>query len=77
MPTLIPTTFKDSEDQLQVWKAKILILLSSPSHKSYQNWIAGTEDVLVTGQLQELDFTILQQQVIEQREQRSKSRHTL
>ncbi|OBT70875.1 hypothetical protein VF21_10070 [Pseudogymnoascus sp. 05NY08] len=62
---------------LQQWKPKILVLLGSPSRERYENWAAGTELVLVNAQLQELDYSILERQVLEQRNQRAKSRRTL
>ena len=76
-PAPIPASLRDSETQLQHWKPKILVLLSSPSRQRYESWAAGTEQVLVSAQLQELDFSILERQVMEQRNQRSKSRRTL
>jgi hypothetical protein len=76
-PEPIPASLRDSETQLQQWKPKILVLLSSPSRQRYEDWAAGTEQVLVSAQLQELDFSILEKQVIEQRKQRAKSRRTL
>ena len=76
-PASIPATFRDSEEQLQMWKAKIPVLLSSPSRQRYQDFLTGTEQVLVGAQLQELDYSILQKQVTEQRNQKSKSRRTL
>ncbi|KFY68309.1 hypothetical protein V496_01174, partial [Pseudogymnoascus sp. VKM F-4515 (FW-2607)] len=62
LPTIIPATFQDSEQQLQHWKAKLPILLSSPSRQRYTNFITGVEEVLAYGQLQELNLSILQQQ---------------
>ncbi|KFY39720.1 hypothetical protein V495_05785 [Pseudogymnoascus sp. VKM F-4514 (FW-929)] len=58
-----PSSFKDLEQGLQRWKAKLTGLLSSPSQKSYENWHTGTEEVLASGQLQQLDLQVLQQQV--------------
>ncbi|KFY20161.1 hypothetical protein V493_07734, partial [Pseudogymnoascus sp. VKM F-4281 (FW-2241)] len=48
-----PSSFKDSEQGLQRWKIKFTGLLSSPSQKSYNNWVTGTEEVLASGQLQQ------------------------
>ena len=76
LPTLDPASLRDSETQLHQWRPKILVLLSSPSRQR-ENWAAGTEQVLVGAQFQELDFSILERQVMEQRNQRSKSRLTL
>jgi hypothetical protein len=76
-PTPIPASLKDSETQLQQWKPKILVLLSSPSRRQYENWATSTEQVLVSAQLQELDFSILERQVMEQRNQKAKSKRTL
>jgi hypothetical protein len=72
-----PTTLKDSEIQLQQWNAKIPLLLSSPSRQRYENFISGTEQVLATAQLQELDLKIIQRQVEEQRKQKAISKRTL
>jgi hypothetical protein len=76
-PTTIPQTFRDSESQLQLWKAKIPILLSSPSRPQFHDWVTGTEQVLVSGQLQEFDYSILKSRVEEQRKAKSKSRRSL
>ena len=72
-----PSSFRDSEQGLQRWKSKLTGLLSSPSQKSYDNWACGTEEVLVSGQLQQLDLQVLQQQVEEQKRGRGKSRARL
>jgi hypothetical protein len=76
-PTTTPQTFRDSESQLQLWKAKIPILLSSPSRPKFQDWVTGTEQVLISGQLQELNYSILKRRVEEQRNAKSKSRRSL
>jgi hypothetical protein len=76
-PTTIPQTFRDSESQLQLWKAKIPILLSSPSRPQFHDWVTGTEQVLVSGQLQEFDYSILESRMEEQRKAKSKSRRSL
>ena len=76
-PTAIPQTFRDSESQLQVWKTKIPTLLSSPSRPKFEDWVAGTEQVLVSGQLQEFNYSVLKAKVEEQRKARSKSRRSL
>jgi hypothetical protein len=72
-----PTTLKDSEIQLQQWNAKIPLLLSSPSRQRYENFISGTEQVLATAQLQELNLKIIQQQYEEQRKQKATNKRTL
>ncbi|KFX87313.1 hypothetical protein V490_08346 [Pseudogymnoascus sp. VKM F-3557] len=72
-----PSSFKDSEQGLQRWKAKLTGLLSSPSQKSYEKWHTGTEEVLASGQLQQLDLRVLQQQVEQQKRGRSRSRAQL
>jgi hypothetical protein len=72
-----PSSFKDSEAGLQRWKAKIPVLFSSPSKESYNNWLTGTEEVLASGQLQELDLLILRRQVEEQKKRASGSRARL
>ena len=72
-----PSSFRDSEQGLQRWKSKLTVLLSSPSQKSYNNWVTGTEQVLASGQLQELDLQVLQRQVEEQKKEKSKSRARL
>jgi hypothetical protein len=52
LPTaLIPSSFKELEAQLQQWKAKLPLLVSSPSRPSCKNWLIGTEEVLASGQL--------------------------
>ncbi|OBT78247.1 hypothetical protein VF21_02987 [Pseudogymnoascus sp. 05NY08] len=61
--TLKPSSFKDSEQGLQRWKTKLVGFLSSPSQKSYENWLTGTKEVLASGQLQQLDLQVLQRQV--------------
>ena len=76
-PTTTPQTFRDSESQLQLWKAKIPILLSSPLRLKFQDWVTGTEQVLISGQLQELNYSILKRRVEEQRNAKSKSRRSL
>jgi hypothetical protein len=72
-----PSTFRDSEQGLQRWKAKLTGLLSSLSQKSYTNCLTGTEEVLASGQLQQLDLQVLQQQVEEQKKSRGRSRARL
>jgi hypothetical protein len=72
-----PSSFKDSEQGLQRWKAKLTGLLSSPSQKSYENWHTGTKEVLASGQLQQLDLQVLQRQVEEQKKGKSRSRALL
>jgi hypothetical protein len=74
---LIPVSFSESELQLQQWKSKVLALLSSLSRPYFQNWIKGTEEVLIQGQIKDLEHSILEQQVQDQRQQRSYSRRTL
>ena len=59
----IPISFSESEKLLQKWKTKIPALLSSPSRPHFQNWIQGTEDVLIQGQIKDLEHAILEQQV--------------
>jgi hypothetical protein len=76
-PTPKPTSFRDSEDQLQRWKATLPILLSSPSKESYKNWLIGTEEVLIDGQLQEMSLLILRRQVEEQKNRVGNSRARL
>jgi hypothetical protein len=76
-PAPTPQSFRDSEVQLQTWKSRIPILLSSPSRRQYQDFCAGTEEVLINGQIQELEHSILQKQILEQRNQKSKSRRSL
>ena len=76
-PAQIPTTFKDSEQQLQVWQTRIPLLLSSPSRQRYNNFCTGTAEVLLGGQLQELDYERLQRQVQEQRNKKGKSRRKI
>ena len=53
------------------------MLLSSPSRKRYENWHTGTEEVLASGQLQELDLQLLQKRVEEQKNKGSRSRARL
>lgn len=73
LPTIIPTTFQDSEEQLQYWKTKLPILLSSPSQQRYQNFVIGVEGVLAHGQLQELNLSILQRQANEHKKNRGRN----
>ena len=73
----IPATLRDSEEQLEVWKTKIPILLSSPSRRQFNNWAIGTAEVLAGAQLQEFDHSVLQKQVTEHMDKKSKSRRTL
>ncbi|KFY45855.1 hypothetical protein V494_00721 [Pseudogymnoascus sp. VKM F-4513 (FW-928)] len=72
-----PSSFRDLEQGLQRWKAKLTELLSSPSQKSYTNWATGTEEVLASGQLQQLDLQALQQQVERQKKGRGQGRARL
>ncbi|KFY21628.1 hypothetical protein V491_02956 [Pseudogymnoascus sp. VKM F-3775] len=65
-PTTIPAAFKDSELQPQHWKTEISDLLSSPSRQWYSNWVQGTEEVLVGGHLQQLEFSLIQHRVADQ-----------
>lgn len=51
-----PFTFKGIEEGLQHWKQRVPMDFSSPSKESYRNWLTGTEEVVVAGQLQELDL---------------------
>ena len=53
------------------------MLFSSPFKESYSNWLAGTEEMLAGGQLQELDLQILRRQVAEQKNRASGSRARL
>ena len=43
------------------------MLISSPSRQRYKDWLEGTEEALATGQLQELDLTILKRRIEEQK----------
>ncbi|KFZ23545.1 hypothetical protein V502_01970 [Pseudogymnoascus sp. VKM F-4520 (FW-2644)] len=72
-----PSSFKDSEQGLQRWKTKLTGLLSSPSQKSYNNWLTSTEEVLASGQLQQFDLQVLQRQVQEQKKGKGRSRARL
>ena len=72
-----PSSFRDSEQGLQRWKSKLTGLLSSPSQKSYNSWATGTEEMLASGHLQQLDLRVLQQQVEEQKKGKGKSRARL
>jgi hypothetical protein len=74
LPDIMLSSFKDSEAQLQQWKAKLPILVSSPSRQRYKDWLEGTEEALATGQLQELDLTILKRRVEEQKNKAVNSR---
>ena len=77
LPEAIPTSFQESKEQLQHWKAKLPILLSSPSRQRYTNWVTGTEAVLAHGQLQELDLSILRRQVEKHKNRGRNSRSRL
>ncbi|KFY91522.1 hypothetical protein V500_04627, partial [Pseudogymnoascus sp. VKM F-4518 (FW-2643)] len=77
LPSIIPASFQDSGEQLQHWKAKLPVLLSSPSRQRYNNWVTRTEAVLAHAQLQELDLSILQRQVDEHRNRGRSSRARL
>ena len=74
LPSILPDSFQDSEEQLQHWKATLPVLLSSPSRQRYNNWVIGTEVVLAHGQLQELNVSILQRQVNEHKNRGRSSR---
>lgn len=56
---------------------RITGLLSSPSRESYTKWATGAEEVLASGQLQELDLQALQQRVEDQKKGKGKSRARL
>ena len=74
---LVPVSFSQSELQLRKWKTKVPALLSSPSWPHFQNWIQGTEEVLIYGQIKDLEHAILEQQVQDQRYKKINSRRTL
>jgi hypothetical protein len=74
---LFPASFSESEVQLQRWKSKVPDLLSSPSRLHFQNWIKGTEQVLIQGQIKDLEHSIFEQQVQDQRQAKAYSRRTL
>ncbi|OBT91681.1 hypothetical protein VE01_10332 [Pseudogymnoascus verrucosus] len=61
--TPIPSTLQGVEQGLQQWKERVPQAFSSPSRQSYGNWLTGTERVLATSQLQELDLQAVRQQV--------------
>ena len=55
-------------------ESETTIIISSPLRQRYKDWPEGTEEALATGQLQELDLTILKRQVEEQRNKAVNSR---
>ncbi len=73
---LLPT-LKNSENQLQVWKDKFTPLLSSPSKHQFHTSIKGMEEVLVDAQIREFDFSMLQGQVQQSQNRKSRSHRTL
>jgi hypothetical protein len=50
-----PSNFREVEEGLQRWKNRVPEGFSSPSKGSYRNWLTGTEEVVASGQLTELD----------------------
>ncbi|ELR10505.1 hypothetical protein GMDG_04783 [Pseudogymnoascus destructans 20631-21] len=72
-----PTTFRGVEEGLQHWKQRVPEGFSSPSKQSYRNWLTGTEEVVVAGQLQELDLRTVRRQVEESKKRASRSRARL
>ena len=74
---LPPATLKQTESQLNEWKARIPLLLSSPSRRRYSDFIAGTEQVLVKAQLTELDLGLATCRETEQRKKQATSRRSI
>ncbi|KFY20917.1 hypothetical protein V491_03319 [Pseudogymnoascus sp. VKM F-3775] len=80
LPTQVtpkPSTFRGVEEGLQYWKTRVPEGFSSPSKESYRNFLTGTEEVVIGGQLQELDLRTLRRQVDESRKWSSQSRARL
>ena len=75
--TPIPSTFQGVEEGLQRWKDRVPEAFSSPSRASYRNWITGAEELMATGQLQELDLRVVRRQVEESKKRASRSRARL
>ena len=72
-----PSTFRGVEEGLQHWKQRVPEGFSSPSKKSYRNWLTGTEEVVASGQLLELDLRTVRRQVQESKQRASRSRARL
>jgi hypothetical protein len=54
LPTQVtpkPSTFRGVEEGLQYWKTRVPEGFSSPSKESYRNFLTGTEEVVIGGQL--------------------------
>ena len=72
-----PSTFQGVEEGLQHWKQRVPEGFSSPSKQSYRNWLTGTEEVVASGQLLELDLRTVRRQVEESKKRASRSRARL
>jgi len=70
-------TLQQTESQLNEWKARIPLLLSSPSRRRYSDFIAGTEQVLAKAQLTKLDLGLATRRETEQRKKQATSRRTI
>jgi len=70
-------TLQQTELQLHEWKARIPVLLSSPSRRRYSDFINGTEQVLAKAQLIELDLGLAVHREDEQRKRQATNRRTI
>jgi len=70
-------TLQQTESQLNEWKARIPVLLSSPSRRRYSEFIARTEQVLAKAQLTELDLGLATCRETEQRKKQATNRRTV
>jgi len=69
-----PTTFSHSENHLQFWKEKLPVILSSPTARKWESFSRGTENVLATGTLVELQYELLSTRVTAQQKAKVLSR---
>lgn len=79
LPTIpsTPATFSQSELGLRRWTERVPDLLSSPSRKDFRSWAKGTEEILVGGDLKDLEHNILVQRVEEQNKKKTTSRQVV
>jgi hypothetical protein len=74
---LPPTTLQQTESQLSEWKARVPVLLSSPSRRRYLDFMASTEQVIAKAQLTELDLSLATKREVEQRKRQATNRRTV
>ena len=74
---LLPLTLQQTEIQLYEWKARIPLLLSSPSRHRYTAFVDSEAQVLAKAQLTELELQLANSREEEQRRRRVTSKRTL